>query len=93
MLSVYDSEQNYEVMTPMEHHSATITSVQFYQDSKNNLRLVSSGYDRTIVSKKVDFDLVKSMPDFEQLQMTPDIFTDDKRIQCSNKVISLDIQA
>lgn len=80
-------------MTPMEHHEATITSVQFYQDAKNDLRLVSSGYDRTIVSKKVDFDLVKSTPDFEQLQMTPDIFQDDTKIECPNKVISMDIQA
>lgn len=92
LISVYDSSEKYEVMTCFEHHSSTITSLRFYQTKNSELRLVSSGYDKTIVHKKVNMEMVNSIQDFEELQLATEIFEDDKVTQCRNKIVSMDIQ-
>ena len=79
-------------MTCFEHHSSTITSLRFYQTKNSELRLVSSGYDKTIVHKKVNMEMVSSIQDFEELQLATEIFEDDKVTQCRNKIVSMDIQ-
>lgn len=92
LITIFDSSEDYEAVAVLEHHSSTITSLQFYQDNEE-LSLMSCGADKTIVKKEINLKAVAAFSDFESLQLaeSTDIFTMTRNLQCKNKVFSMDI--
>ena len=89
---VFDSKNNYEAVTALEHHTSTITSVQFNADG-DQISLLSGSADKTIVERKIDMAAVRNAKQFEDLQLinSLELFREGKKQQCSNKVFSMDI--
>lgn len=79
-------------MAVLDHHTSTITSLQFYKDN-DELSLMSCGADRRIVKKVVNIKAVEAYQDFESLQLaeSSDIFTETRNLQTKGKVFSMDV--
>lgn len=90
LITIFDSSCDYEAVTVLEHHSSTVTSLQFYQH-ESTLSLLSCSADKTICTKQVDLDLVSKVSDFEQLQLSTGIFKHSNVKNCKQKVFSMDI--
>jgi mitogen-activated protein kinase binding protein 1 len=69
LITVFDTSQEYEAVTVLEHHTSSIHSLQFTTNKENRLNLISCGADRTIVKKVIDVNQVESFKTFEQLQL------------------------
>lgn len=72
-MHVFDSQARYDLFASLDHHTSTITSLQFneyaIQDdvrlsgSPNFVRqveLISSSADRNLISKKIDLEKFKA---------------------------------
>lgn len=103
---VYDSEQNYDAFTTLDHHVSTITSLQFNEYStmdeihsgnqtyKKHIELVSSSADKNLISNKLDIDRFQIFAnDLNTAGADCDnpLFKLAKTSICKDKILSLDV--
>lgn len=62
-ISIFDSESNYDLVSVLDHHTATITSLKFNQvhkiiknDLQQEVTLISSSADKSLAMHQVDVD-------------------------------------
>lgn len=69
---IYDSAGNYEPFTSLDHHTSTITALQFNEYSTmedarlsgspsytRHIELISTSADKNLINKKVDLELFR----------------------------------
>jgi len=49
LITIFDSSQEYEAVTVLEHHTSSVHSLQFIRDQEQKLNLISCGADKQIV--------------------------------------------
>lgn len=69
LITIFDTSQDYEAVTVLEHHTSSITSLQFSQQGDKSISLLSCSADKTIVKNEIDLKKVLGYRDFEQLQI------------------------
>lgn len=56
LITVFDTSQQYEALTVLEHHSNSVHSLQFVNVAENKIGLISCSADRTIIQKEFDLN-------------------------------------
>ena len=103
---IYDSQGNYEPFTSLDHHTSTITALQFNTYStidtrlsgspnyNKHVELISSSADRNLVNKAVDLEtFVRNANNLEHADLSGDnaLFKLQKTEICKDKILSMDV--
>ena len=104
---LYDSETDYEAFMNLDHHTSTITALQFNEYStikearmsgtpnyERNIELYSSSADKNLISKSVDlarFSLHRCDLPSAGLDMNDPLLKLSKTQICKDKILSLDV--
>ena len=54
LISIFDTSQEYEAVTVLEHHQSSVHSLQFIKSKNQQINLISCGADRQIIKKEID---------------------------------------
>ena len=100
-ISIFDSESNYDLVSVLDHHTATITSLKFNQvhkiiknDLQQEVTLISSSADKSLAMHQVDVDCMAKTKNVAEMGESVDqreILKQNKIEMYKTKIFSMDV--